>query len=97
MKKMCKYFEIHKEDSYCCYPGDKICPKNTNSKCEIVTKKPKGEVVLWEGLVKTGEIGLNLFKGHGEYESTMLFAVDYSKLKGKTGSLVFRPTRGESK
>lgn len=54
------------------------------------------DVVLWEGLVKTGEPGLNLFKGHGEYESTVLFSVDYAKLKGQKGQLIFRK-HGEAK
>lgn len=59
----------------------------------ITEKEREKDIVLWAGLVKTGEPGLSLFKGHGEYESTMLFPVDYKMLKGKRGEIIFRESK----
>lgn len=50
----------------------------------------KGEVVLWEGTAKAGGPEFMLRTSHGDNPSVCLFPIEYAKVKGKTGQLIFR-------
>lgn len=49
-----------------------------------------GEVVLWTGEAKAGVAEFMLVKRSGDCPSVCLFPIEYSKVKHKKGSLIFR-------
>ena len=54
-----------------------------------------GEVVLWEGLAKSGEAEFMMRQSHGDNPSVCLFPIEYAKVKGKRGKLIFREQEGK--
>ena len=53
------------------------------------------EVVLWEGLAKSGEAEFMMRQSHGDNPSVCLFPIEYAKVKGKRGVLIFREQEGK--
>ena len=60
-----------------------------------INQERVGEVVLWEGLAKSGEAEFMMRQSHGDNPSVCLFPIEYAKVKGKRGQLIFREQEGK--